>query len=130
MLDDPKNRHSTANQILKSFDMEIVFKDSGQLGHPKKKTLYDIYYADTGKKMFTTKNTGFVKGGCPFLSTKYDKACFAVKNIGKGDVGVMAGASIFTNKFMGGTQIVPNKRQKQIYMTEFLIFKTMEISSH
>ncbi|MEA2061945.1 MAG: hypothetical protein U9P10_15900 [Thermodesulfobacteriota bacterium] len=126
VLDDLENTHSTSSQILKSFDMEIVFDESGQLDHQKKQTFHDIYYADTGRKLFTAKNTGFVKGGQTILGTKNNKACFAVKKIGKGGIGVMSNACVFTNKFMGGTQIVPDKRQKQIYMTEFLIIKTME----
>jgi hypothetical protein len=48
---------------------------------------------------------------------------FATKNIGKGMVGVLACADVFTTAQMGYSGVIPNKNMRNIYEFEYWIFE-------
>ena len=126
-LDDPQNRKSTSNQVLKGFGMEIVLPKIERTDSPGKQKASGLFFSKSGKQLVTVNKPGFVKGGQSVLDSENGKACFSLKQYGKGIIGVMADSFVFANKNMGGTQIVPNEKQKQIYRLEYLLFQAMEV---
>ncbi len=118
VVDGPQNKKSTANQLLGEFLMEI---DYGQI---KKSAVINR----DGVKMGFVERSGTVSGGEGYLKTEDNKTVFAIREVGKGVVGVMAGSYIFTNPKMGGTQIKPSLEQQKIYGLEFYILRMMEKS--
>ncbi len=116
LLDGPRNRKSSSNQLLKAFDMEIVFSEA------KDSVLYDSAH----QPVCTAQKTAVVKGGSSFLTREDKESVFSVKGRGKGFIGVMSGSHLFGNPVMGGTQIVPDQTRQQIYRAEFYMIEVME----
>ncbi|MBF0467641.1 MAG: hypothetical protein HQK61_01950, partial [Desulfamplus sp.] len=116
IMDDPENKNSTSNQLLSHFDIKIDFTgiNNSYLINPYSSMKLEIEHA------------GSVEGGKSVFKSQDQKNYFTVKQYGKGFIGVMGDSSVFANKSMGDTQILPDQYQKQIYQLEFLIIKAME----
>ncbi|MCP4118707.1 MAG: hypothetical protein GY737_25595 [Desulfobacteraceae bacterium] len=116
LLDSPRNSKTTSNRLLENFDMKINFD-----------ALSDTILFDHNKKPICKGiKSGTVSGGKPFITTKDGLPVFSVTKRGKGKIGVMANAHIFTNQQMGGTQIIPSAEQLEFFALEYYIIGTME----
>ncbi len=116
LVDGPQNINSTANQLLKEFQLNIEYATIGK----------SAVVNEVGDKIGFVQKSGIVSGGKAYLRTEKEQTVFAVKKVGKGAVGVMADSSLFANPTMGGTQIKPSPAQQMIYKMEFYILRMME----
>ena len=115
ILDGPQNKTSTSNQLLKPFQMRIKFSEIKQ----------SVIYNNRYKKLGPAKRSGTVIGGQAILMTGDKQPVFSIAKRGKGVMAVMSDSYIFNNSQMGGTQIVPNQEQQQIYNLEFFILERL-----
>ncbi|MEF8879113.1 MAG: hypothetical protein V5A64_05890 [Candidatus Thermoplasmatota archaeon] len=119
LMDSIKNTDSTANQLLKRFNMSIFYNDSAYMvtssgeEHPSDNT----YPGNISMPLLT------INGGEKVFVTQKNNSVLAVKNIGRGKIVTMVDSYTFSNKIMGNSFTEPNKDLRQIYNFEYYIFE-------
>jgi hypothetical protein len=118
LMDDPANTNSSANSLLRAFDMEI--KAEEKAGY---KTVEDI----TGQNTWPVTGTSVraIDGGNPaLLTTEGGTPVFSIAKVGDGTLAVMTFSSTFVDSKMGIIErVVPDDRLKQIFALEFTILR-------
>ncbi|MFC2013852.1 hypothetical protein ACFLU8_03110 [Chloroflexota bacterium] len=119
LMDDPTNTDSSANSLLKVFDMKII--EESQAG-------CDVIYDLLGSSSWPI-GQGYISaidGGKPLLFNKGGSPVFAVKKQGKGGLAVLTFSNNFVDSHMGITErVVPNEELRQKFGLEFAIFRGM-----
>lgn len=113
---------SGANSLLNKFGLHMDLSTRLPKG-----TIRDV---DTGKPLVAAEACGTVTGGEAVWSMD-GKAVFVVKSVGKGMIGAISCARLFSVQTgkgkpeMGGTLIRPSERQLKIYEMEYQVLDLM-----
>ena len=115
LMDNSFNKNSTANEILKVFDMRIDM-------NPSKSSFFND---PSGRKIPTTQQSASIEGGESVLFTENKDPILSLKRKGQGLVVVMADSMLFSDRMLGSTGTVPNSEQLKLYELEFWILKEL-----
>jgi hypothetical protein len=124
LLDGPQNKRSTANQLLKPFQMQIRYSNPSaktQQARDKQSVIYNKRY----ETLSPAKRACTVIGGQAVLMTDNEQPVFSIAKREKGMLAVMADSYIFTNAQMGNTHVMPDQEQQKIYELEFFILERL-----
>ncbi|MGR3220267.1 MAG: Gldg family protein [Candidatus Anammoxibacter sp.] len=115
IIDHPKGKKSTANQILKQYGLDIDYLQYRED--------VDIYDGETN--IGKLKSFAPTSGGEALLFTQKKDPFISIVKHGKGMIAFMACSPSFTNKGMGETEVVPNDDQQFLYKLEFWILSSL-----
>jgi len=115
LMDGSLNKNSTANQILRVFDMKIGMKTSG----------ISSFYDPSGRKILNTQQSATVEGGEPVLFAENKGPILSLKRKGQGLIVVMADSMLFSDKMLGSTGVVPTPEQLKLYELEFWMLEDL-----
>jgi len=116
LLDSPKNRASSANQILKTFDLRIDHQSIVK---------GEIFDQRTSAALGEFDQAWQIKGGSPLLTDGQGRAVLAVKPCGAGLVAVFSASHLFRDESLGYTSSIPNEYQQWLSSLEFWLFESL-----
>lgn len=119
LMDSALNADSTANELLKNFNITLTYEASDHSLHRLNNTLGNLTIGNISAPYLT------INGGEDVFVTENNRTSIAVLEMGKGKIIVVIDSYTFSNNVMGGTFIEPDESLRQIYNTEYYIFEEL-----
>jgi len=111
VLDSIRNKDSTANQILKIFDMELSAKT----------TNISLRYENSTVGNISTPHLSIIGGDINLSSN--NNTYISIKKLGEGKIVAMVDSYTFSDEVMGSVFTEPDDKLRAIYDVEYHIFE-------
>jgi len=115
LMDSPLNKKSSANQLLRMFDMEIDYS-----------LLENTAIYNASKEIIASnRQAGNIHGGKSILLTENNKSILSIVQKGGGAIVAMADSGLFSNSILGYVKNVPNEQQSKLSELEFWMLREL-----
>jgi len=133
LMDSPQNQQSTANQLLKEFEMVLDYEKSvkGEIFDQRQVSQRQVSF---GEKVPHGERVSLgefdqpacqIKGGDALLADRKGNAVLAIKKEGTGLIAVFGASHLFRDESLGSTSTVPDEYQRWLSEMEFWIFESL-----
>ncbi len=119
LMDSALNADSSANQLLKDFDITLSYETSDYSLHRLNDTISNLTIGNVSTPYLN------IIGGEDVFIIEDNRTSMAVTEMGEGKIVVVVDSYTFSNNVLGGTFTEPDGSLRKIYDTEYYIFEEL-----
>lgn len=119
LADSALNADSTANELLKNFNITLSYETSDYNLHRLNDTISNSTIGNISMPYLA------INGGEDVFVTRNNRTSMAIVEMGKGKIVVVVDSYTFSDSVMGGTFTEPDESLRQVYNTEYYIFEEL-----
>ena len=126
LMDSINNLNSTSNDLLTSYDIEIIPSDENEIANISRAPLEGLFESEDTLPYWIVKQPRLIVNGAEdiFIDEK-DLSVLSTKNVGNGVLAIFVDSYLFSDAKMSGVFVTPDALKRKIYDLEYYLLDNL-----